>query len=115
MTTQVKIKSYRAVAVWTWALVNNKKVMENRTSQSKEKILETTEECGICHAEPEFPCPRCIRAGEQCPPTRGTCGHLFHMHCIEDWLSSQADASEQEKTCPMCRAVFEFQPDLDTL
>ena len=32
----------------------------------------------------------------------GACTHCFHMHCINDWLNS--DASQGK--CPMCRQVF---------
>jgi hypothetical protein len=32
----------------------------------------------------------------------GACTHCFHMHCISDWIQSEASQGK----CPMCRQVF---------
>jgi hypothetical protein len=37
--------------------------------------------------------------------TRLTCGHVFHRSCLDDWMSSRADA-----TCPMCRELIAVAP-----
>ncbi|KAK2957123.1 putative Anaphase-promoting complex subunit 11 [Blattamonas nauphoetae] len=53
--------------------------------------------CGICSGQFERACPQCTLPGTGCPITWGECGHLFHAHCIERWLS------DGKTTCPFCR------------
>ena len=35
------------------------------------------------------------------------CHHLFHEHCIEEWLNSPIHPSRAEATCPVCRRKME--------
>jgi anaphase-promoting complex subunit 11 len=47
----------------------------------------------------ESPCPNCKIPGDECPPLEGTCGHLFHLHCIYKWL-------ETNDKCPLDRELW---------
>ncbi|CAM9571644.1 unnamed protein product, partial [Phaeothamnion confervicola] len=77
--------SWHAVAVWDWG-VND-------------------EVCGICRNPFEACCPNCSLP-DDCPPVWGQCTHAFHMHCILQWLDSQADSRTQQ--CPYCRRDWEL-------
>lgn len=53
--------------------------------------------CTICRSLFSSPCVNCEVSGitDACPFQEGTCGHMFHMHCIERWIA-------QDPTCPLC-------------
>eukprot|EP01068_Selenidium_serpulae_P007784 Selendium_serpulae@DN4803_c0_g1_i1.p1 len=55
--------------------------------------------CGICTEKFDHACTRCTRPGLDCPPAAGTCGHTFHLHCVEEWL-------QRSRLCPLCRQEF---------
>ena len=55
------------------------------------KLLE--EECQICLME--------IGSDKV---TQLACGHVFHSHCIEEWLGCQSKLGRDE-TCPTCRTI----------
>ncbi|EME48978.1 hypothetical protein DOTSEDRAFT_117894, partial [Dothistroma septosporum NZE10] len=82
---KVKIKAYNAVAEWKWNLPKD-----------------ADDTCGICRVQFEGTCSKCKYPGDDCPIVIGECTHCFHMHCISDWI--QSDASQGR--CPMCRQVF---------
>eukprot|EP00766_Chilomastix_caulleryi_P004196 gnl/Chilomastix_caulleri/5371.p1 GENE.gnl/Chilomastix_caulleri/5371~~gnl/Chilomastix_caulleri/5371.p1 ORF type:complete len:95 (+),score=2.13 gnl/Chilomastix_caulleri/5371:23-286(+) len=54
------------------------------------------EACGICQVPYDAPCPKCTVSGDQCPISKGHCGHHFHTHCINTWM-------EKNPTCPLDR------------
>ena len=61
--------------------------------------------CSICRYDFVDGCPNCQleREGDiNCPVQTGTCGHKFHMHCLQGWLSKGHD------TCPLCTAKWEI-------
>ncbi|KAG1741847.1 anaphase-promoting complex subunit Apc11 [Suillus paluster] len=53
--------------------------------------------CGICHISFEGCCAWCKIPGTDCPLIWGECSHVFHMHCLLEWLGM--DASKQQ--CPL--------------
>eukprot|EP00477_Mikrocytos_mackini_P001625 GAHX01001751.1.p1 GENE.GAHX01001751.1~~GAHX01001751.1.p1 ORF type:complete len:87 (+),score=6.86 GAHX01001751.1:109-369(+) len=61
------------------------------------------EMCGICQMTFQEVCTKCKYPGIDCPPTVGSCGHEFHLHCIDEWLKSRGP---HEKICPLCRQVW---------
>lgn len=63
------------------------------------KIEEET--CLICQQEFHSVCQRCVHP-IQCVPCIGTCSHIFHLHCVEEWLKNN-------NKCPMCRCPWEFK------
>ncbi|ORZ20423.1 anaphase-promoting complex subunit Apc11 [Absidia repens] len=80
---KVKIKSWTMAAYWTWDV--------------KEDDL-----CGICHNAYDACCPQCSMPGDDCSLVWGQCSHVFHLHCIEQWLASQTNGG----TCPMDRKTW---------
>ncbi|PVV03362.1 hypothetical protein BB560_002161 [Smittium megazygosporum] len=77
---KLKIKKHSAVAYWKWNV-------------SSDDI------CGICRLDFDSSCPSCPFPGDSCPIVDGSCGHIFHTHCISQWL----DSEKSNSTCPMDR------------
>lgn len=66
-------------------------------------------ECMICHNSFEVGCTMCKKASEVCPPAFGNCSHIFHLHCIERWLTrNRSGNQEDDSTCPFCRKPWKF-------
>ncbi|CAH6720819.1 anaphase-promoting complex subunit 11 [[Candida] jaroonii] len=94
---KVEIVDWQAVASWHWDL--------------KDDSI-TDELCGICRVAFDGTCPNCKYPGNECPLILGAgCQHNFHLHCILQWL--EQDTSKG--LCPMCRQVFEFRKDFNTV
>lgn len=53
-----------------------------------------------------FECAICLSTDSNVQETI-TCGHVFHVHCIQQWL-------ELNHSCPLCRQVCVFS-DAETL
>ncbi|KAH0576383.1 RING-H2 zinc finger domain-containing protein [Spironucleus salmonicida] len=52
--------------------------------------------CSICKQPADFPCPVCEDLQtSKCKQISGQCGHLFHVHCIDNWIA-------EHQTCPLC-------------
>lgn len=101
---KVKITGYKGVAEWKWDLPPG-----------------CDDTCGICRVVFESTCSKCMYPGDECPIGKypvcafivvvdiadsvavvGQCKHVFHLHCITDWIQSEASQGR----CPMCRQVF---------
>merc|ERR1711939_433839 len=61
--------------------------------------------CGICRIPFDGCCPECKVPGDACPLIWGECTHVFHMHCLLKWLSTES--SKQQ--CPMDRRPWVTQ------
>jgi len=81
---RVTIKSWRAVANWSW--------------NAGEDI------CGICRFAYDGCPPDAKFPGDDSSVVWGQCGHAYHLQCINKWLQSQ-----QEQRCPICRRAWEFK------
>lgn len=81
---KVEIKKWHAVGVWTWEAGDDM--------------------CGICRNPFDGCPPESKFPGDDSPVVWGTCGHAFHLQCIQKWLGAQA-----EQRCPMCRRPWEFK------
>ena len=80
---RVRIKRWHGIAHWTWNCGDGDEV------------------CGICQCAYEGVPPDVKYPGDECPVVWGTCGHSFHIQCIEKWLPTRG-------TCPMCRSEWEI-------
>ena len=66
------------------------------------------EHCGICRQTFQHGCPNCD-SPNYCPIAFGTCKHVFHFHCISQWLQQSAS----NYTCPLDRNKFELEKCTD--
>ncbi len=66
--------------------------------------VDKTDDCSICQNEFDKCCGECNLSSENCPPVEGVCSHLFHLHCIENWLSK-----ENKPICPNCKQQWEVK------
>ena len=41
-----------------------------------------------------------------CQPRSGEKDHLFHTHCITEWVATQLRSGNYTRTCPVCRGEF---------
>jgi anaphase-promoting complex subunit 11 len=80
---KVTIKSWHAVASWTWAAEDDV--------------------CGICHTPLDGCAPGAPGPGDDSPVVWGKCAHSFHLLCISTWLQTK-------NSCPICRRNWEFAP-----
>lgn len=69
------------------------KISDNFTSEMKEVIEETVknEKCAICWNELSKNCLVCEseRRDTVCIQVYGSCGHVYHNHCIKRWLRTR--------------------------
>jgi len=70
------------------------------------KFKTTNPECQICKEHYETPCTTCLyenttKGQIECNPSKGKCGHCFHKHCIDKWLSNK------KLSCPICSTPYE--------
>ncbi|KDN37590.1 RING/U-box [Tilletiaria anomala UBC 951] len=75
---KVEVKSWRAIGYWIW------------------DVKDPDDVCGICQNNFDATCAKCKVPGESCPLLHGTCSHIFHLHCIVEWLQNHT-------MCPMCK------------
>ncbi|KAG5504201.1 hypothetical protein JIQ42_06033 [Leishmania sp. Namibia] len=62
-------------------------------SVPRETLL-MTGDCPICKSALGQPCVKCTSSMDECSVVVGVCSHIFHLHCLEQWLQG---------TCPLCR------------
>jgi hypothetical protein len=60
-------------------------------------------DCQICKEIFESPCLKCTKThvnGELvCDVSKGKCGHSFHRHCIDSWIT-------KNNVCPICSTPY---------
>ncbi|KXN71841.1 anaphase-promoting complex subunit Apc11 [Conidiobolus coronatus NRRL 28638] len=88
---KIKIKSVQGVCEWKWKLDGN------LYSSEDDRI------CGICNFNFDLACPNCEAPGVNCGLLEGKCGHVFHHHCIDKWLTSDVGKGK----CPLDRIEWE--------
>ncbi|GHJ88236.1 hypothetical protein NliqN6_4638 [Naganishia liquefaciens] len=124
---KITYKEYHAVASWRWnvdpnhtepptrpppnnsadstsddvnGLVGDSDVDQSGGSDEEDDESEEEDEmCGVCQQEFESACPACKVPGDDCPLIWGACKHVFHMHCLLQWL--QTPSSKEQ--CPLDR------------
>lgn len=67
-------------------------------------ILNSIENCPICRESLQDACLNCNQTDSiqfnECNLVRGICSHMYHAHCIQQWLTRQT-------SCPMCSREWE--------
>eukprot|EP00834_Sanchytrium_tribonematis_P005462 NODE_330_length_9451_cov_0.342173.p10 type:complete len:107 gc:universal NODE_330_length_9451_cov_0.342173:3980-4300(+) len=84
MGLKVKIKQISAIASWKYDC--------------------DQEQCGICRHTFQYGCPNCD-SPDKCPIIFGKCNHVFHFHCISQWLQQPSS----NYTCPLDRSTFAME------
>ena len=63
----------------------------------------TSDDCAICKSKMVQCCTECdsshVKGDLICEPSRGSCGHAFHKHCIDKWVSKSS-------VCPICNTPY---------
>jgi len=63
-------------------------------------------DCPICKVKLEQPCPECeansTNKNLTCDVSKGNCGHVFHKHCIDNWIAKST-------VCPVCSTPYNTQ------
>ena len=54
-------------------------------------------------------CPVCLRPMKESDSAVTSCGHMFHIKCLQSWLKF-CEGSSQTPTCPCCRSPFQWEP-----
>lgn len=75
--------SWKAITPWKWEIGG----------------VGDDETCGICYSPFNGCCTQCKHPGLACPIVSGICKHVFHKHCIENWISKDVSKGQ----CPMDR------------
>ena len=84
-TNQVVLKKWTGVAVWTFDI--------------------KCDTCAICKNALMESCIQCQADNldqKDCTIVRGTCNHVYHFHCISNWMKTSAK-------CPLDNQDWEFQ------
>ena len=67
------------------------------------KFKTTYSDCPICKVKLEQTCTQCesthVKGDLICDVSQGKCGHSFHKHCIDKWIS-------QSSVCPICNTPY---------
>ena len=58
----------------------------------------------------EEECQICLMEHDSEKLTQLECKHVFHSHCIEEWLGYQSKLGRDE-TCPTCRALVKNESE----
>ena len=81
---QVTLNSIHAVSFWTWS--------------SDDDV------CAICQNPLDGVAEGAEFPGDDSPVVWGDCQHVFHLRCLQQWLSTN-------NSCPICRRDWNFASD----
>lgn len=69
-------------------------------------VLDTiNDECPICRNNVLDTCVECDANARQCPSIMGECNHVYHLHCIEQWIKTK-------NVCPLDNKKWGFKKPL---
>ena len=64
--------------------------------------------CPICNNYLTHSCVECVADNkDSCDLSQGKCGHIFHRHCIRNWLTKQ-----QQYSCPVDQTQFVYDKEI---
>jgi hypothetical protein len=111
------VRVVRRVTYGQWRYVAMASHVPEEATSGLTGLSEAVGGCGICQSAFEVLCPQCTSMPsdddkdgrsmeppmERCPPVEGNCRHVFHGHCLRQWLRRQRVLSDDPPQCPMCR------------
>ena len=64
----------------------------------------SSKDCNICRNCLESPCVECETNTNisSCVVSNAKCGHVYHKHCIDKWVSQQ----KYTPLCPICKSPY---------
>ncbi|KAM0748000.1 RING/U-box [Meredithblackwellia eburnea MCA 4105] len=98
---KITVNHQHAIAIWKWQLKPQPLPGQEAATGNQDEEDEDDDDdvCGICRVAYDGCCPECKVPGDECPLIWGECTHVFHMHCLLQWINTES--SKQQ--CPMDR------------
>ena len=78
-------------------------VIKDITLHGEWKWNNSYDTCPICRESLTNNCITCINTcNNSCKVVNGKCGHYYHYHCIQEWLT-------KKNVCPMCNCNWQYE------
>ena len=83
-------------------------VMRAAEEQGRAIDWESVKKTAISRCEGQD-CPVCLRKMKDEDAAVTSCGHMFHIKCLQSWLAF-CEGGNQTPSCPCCRSPFQWEP-----
>ena len=83
--------------------IKSKIVIKHIHATYKSSLTSKNDKCPICRNDVLNSCINCEEHNNKitCDSIMGVCGHVFHLHCINTWLS-------KSQVCPLDNYAWSF-------